>query len=182
MFLFRTGGRAYCPLSLTSMKIPKTPKTLKTKQMAEAILAFRDGRKPNFGRKDGSVMTKPIVPCKPIPEREVLRECQRWLRRRCLCNRLNNGYVQSSPYNDRDNRGYQYGIKGAADLQCIYKGLHVDVECKSGKGGTLAYNQQQRRDDVERHGGVYLVVHGVEELEVLWRDKVELKTKTGELK
>ena len=80
--------------------------------------------------------------------------------------------MQSDPYNALNNSGYQYGMKGGADLQCIYRGLHVDIECKKGAGGILSAEQQQRKYEVERNGGVFLVVHGIEELEHLWKTEI----------
>jgi len=46
-------------------------------------------------------------------------------------------------------------------------GKHFEIETKRGSGGTLSAGQQKRMKDVRVNGGIYLVVHGVEELEYL---------------
>ena len=43
-------------------------------------------------------------------------------------------------------------------------GQHVEIECKHGDGGIWSESQQKRAEQVRRVGGVYLVVHSVQEL------------------
>ncbi len=114
------------------------------------------------GRKDGGMVTKPVVPCADKPEATILCECISWLRRhRVGALRMNNGMFDTG-------HGYrQYGIKGAGDILCLCKGWYIEIECKRGRGGVLSLNQQKHRDWVRRHFGAYLIVHGVEELEHL---------------
>lgn len=149
----------------------KLTKATNYKLLAEIFTATRDGREPVL-KLTTTERTHPVVACEPLCEAEVLKLCKRWLEKRASCRRLNNGFMANSPDNALDSSGYQYGMKGAGDLQVIYNGLHIDVECKHGKGGTLSEDQIKRRKDVERHGGVYLVVHGLPELEYLWNEKV----------
>jgi hypothetical protein len=49
-------------------------------------------------------------------------------------------------------------------------GVHIEIECKAGKGGLLSVAQQRRRDRVMSHGGKYTVVHSVNELEQWYGD------------
>jgi hypothetical protein len=136
----------------------------KKQQLGEGVVkmihAKDAGEKFKPGRKDGGIATKPVVPCPDISEREVLKGCISWLKRhRVGAKRLNNGMF------DTGCGPRQYGIKGAGDIQCIHRGVHIEIEVKRGRGGVLSLNQQKHRDWVLLHGGIYMVVHGVEELE-----------------
>jgi len=62
----------------------------------------------------------------------------------------------------------QYGIKGGGDLFVIFHGLHIEIECKAGRGGLWKLSQQARKKEVEQAKGVYIIAHGVEELEHFW--------------
>ncbi len=132
--------------------------------LANAVKQMREGKPvKRIGRKDGSIATKPVVSVTPLPEKTVLSDCLEWLRRhRIFCNRHDAGTFQ----NDRGQWG-AYGIKGAGDIIGIIPsdGRHLEVECKHGRGGRLSIEQQKRQKDVIRAGGLYLIVHGVEELE-----------------
>jgi len=123
------------------------------------------GRNP---RKDGSLPTKPVVPCMDLPESQVLEDCLKWLRGRgCLADRMNTGAHQNNM-----GQWYRYGIKGAGDILVVYHGLHIEVECKAGRGGSWSMPQQRRERHVTEHGGVYVIVHGIEELGHLWASNV----------
>ncbi len=111
--------------------------------------------------KDGSIATKPVVECPNIPEATVLQECLAWFKARGIfCNRHDCGAGDLG-------HGYAtYGIKGAGDIIGVLRsGIHFEVECKKGKGGRLSAIQRQRWHDVHETNGLYLVIHGVEELE-----------------
>lgn len=118
------------------------------------------------------------VPAKPIrvkpavktsqKEADVLSDCLAYLR------------IQSAYYPlkfDRLNNGAgnlgsgfrQYGIKGAGDIIGTLDGKHIEIECKSGKGGQLSIDQQARRTSIERAGGTYLIVSSRAELETLFK-------------
>lgn len=132
------------------------------KGIVDMIHAKNAGIPYKPGRRDGGIRTKPVVPCEDLPEADVLKECISWLKKnRVGVKRMNVGA------GDMTGRGdyRRYGIKGAADLLCIYKGLHISVECKRGRGGVLSLNQQEHRDWVQRYGGEYIIAHGSEELE-----------------
>lgn len=83
---------------------------------------------------------------------------------------------------DRQNNGshqdasgwHTYGIVGSGDIiGCTPDGRHVEVECKAGRGGSLSVAQQRRRDKIERHNGLYFVVHSVVELETLMNEAMQ---------
>ena len=125
--------------------------------------AIRTGSRPR--QRKGPISTHPAIPCPTKPEREVQAECIKWLRaRRIFCDSHDCG---------SGDLGYgwaTYGIKGAGDIIGILPGgQHFEIECKTGKGGRLSVGQQKRMEDVRETGGVYLVVHGVEELEYLMK-------------
>jgi len=112
--------------------------------------------------KDGSISTRPIVEVEPVPEREVLIRCLAWLKkRRILCWRHDCGTFK----NERGKWG-TYGMKYAGDIiGLLPDGCHFEIETKSGKGGRLSEGQQKRMRDIIQRNGVYLVIHGVDELE-----------------
>jgi hypothetical protein len=138
--------------------------------IAKMVRAKRLGIPHKPGRKDGGIPTKPAVPCKDVKEAVVLEECMSWLiRHRCGAWRMN---VTAA---DLDGGGIrQFGIKGAGDILACYNGRYIEIECKRGRGGILSTNQQRHREQVLRYGGLYLVIHGVEELE-FFMEKVFLK-------
>ena len=132
------------------------------KGIVDMIHAKQMGEEYKPGRKGGGIPTKPVVPCKDQSEADVTTECVSWLKRhRVGVKRMNVGA------GDITGRGdfRSYGIKGASDVICIYKGLIIAIEFKKGKGGLLNENQQNFRDWVHRYEGVYLVIHGEPELE-----------------
>ncbi|KKL53431.1 hypothetical protein LCGC14_2275550, partial [marine sediment metagenome] len=132
-------------------------KKQKFDDLADAIQCIREGKKVKRLRaKDGSIPTKPVVPCPYLPEHEVLGLCLGWLKKRKIFhNRMNNGTFEIG------GRWCTYGIKGAGDiLGIIPGGRHFEVEVKKGKGGKLSVAQQKRMQDVRANGGLYVIVHG----------------------
>ncbi len=135
-------------------------------QLGKGIVAMIHAKQAGLpykpGRKDGGIPTKPVVPCKEQSEADVTTECVTWLKKhRVGVKRMNVGA------GDITGRGdfRTYGIKGASDVLCIYHGLLIAIEFKKGKGGVLNKNQQDFREWVERFEGIYIIVHGVPELE-----------------
>ncbi len=126
------------------------------------IHAKETGEKFKLPRRDGGIVTKPVIPVdKTKSEAVVLRECISWLKRhRVGAKRMNVTAV------DIDGRGVRrYGIEGAGDILCVYAGMYIEVECKRGKGGVWSQNQQKHCKWVREYGGTYFIIHGVEELE-----------------
>lgn len=141
----------------------KQTKAQKFNDLANAIGQIRRGEPVRrVGCKDGSIQTHPVVPVYPYSESVVLKACLAWLRKHgILCNRNNVGAGQMgiSGY-------YSYGIRGAGDIVGLLKtGQHFEIETKSSGGGRLSVNQQKRMRDIRENGGLFFVVHGIEELE-----------------
>ena len=143
--------------------------TKKQKWLDECYTAYHYAKyktRPTRKARDGSIPTHPVVPVPELAERDVLKDCLKWLRAHRI-------------FSDRHDCGTgnisgagiaTYGIKGAGDIIGILpSGIHFEIECKRGKGGRLSAGQQERMAKVRVTGGVYLVVHGVNELEYLMR-------------
>lgn len=131
--------------------------------LADAIRAMREGQPvKRQGAKDGSILTQPIVPVPNLLESVVLKQCLAWLKE-CgiLANRNNVGSGQMG-----ESGFYSYGIKDAGDIVgLLATGQHFEIEVKRGSGGRLSEGQQKRMRDIRNHNGVYLVIHGIPELE-----------------
>lgn len=133
-----------------------------------AYQAMLKGEKPKRStRKDGSLPTKPIVPCEDLPETDVQKDCIAWLEAHgFLTDRCNTGA------GDLGGGFRHYGIVGAGDIQVIAPdGRHIDVECKKGKGGMWSASQQKRCKRIRKNNAVYMVVHGIEELEYRFKQE-----------
>ena len=148
--------------------VARLKKSAKTKMLGNGLLQIRDNGRPRRARADGKAPTKPVVQCPPIPELGddgVMERVTKWCEasRLLRMNRLNNGagYLRG-----RAEYG-SYGIPGGADLLgwVIGCGKHIEIECKAGEGGHLRVSQQERMLECWKDGGIYLVVHGVPELE-----------------
>lgn len=143
--------------------MPKSrSKALKIADQYAAYLAMKAGEKPRrFTNKDGSITTKSTVPVEDKPEATVLKECIEWLRKHgCVADRMNVGA------GDLGGGFRKYGITGAGDIIGIMPdGGHFEVECKRGSGGRWSVAQQARAKKIRRNNAIYLIVHGVEELE-----------------
>jgi len=132
----------------------------------EAYHHAKHGTRPIRKARDGSIPTHPVVPVPELPERDVIKDCMLWLARHCI-------------FRDRHDCGTgnisgagtaTYGIKYAGDIIGILpSGIHLEIECKRGKGGRQSAGQQKRMADVRATNGVYLVVHGSAELEFLMK-------------
>lgn len=124
------------------------------------------------GPRDGSIPTHPATPVLPLLERDVLQDCITQLRKWGLkCDRNNTGFGDIHGTGQK----YRYGIVGAGDIIGLRKdGIHFEIECKAGKGGRLSLKQQKRWRDVCRNNGIYLVIHGKEELE-MYKDSLVIK-------
>ncbi len=128
----------------------------------EAYYHTKHGTRPTRKARDGSIPTHPVVPVPDRAERDVLKDCMLWLaRHRIFRDRHDCGAGNVS------GAGYAtYGIKDSGDIHGILpNGIHFEIECKRGKGGRQSVGQQKRMADVRATNGVYLVCHGVSELE-----------------
>ena len=124
----------------------------------EVYKTVKVGERPERQAKDRSIPTHSVVAVnKGRSESKVLAECIKWLKsHRVFHNRHDCG----------SGHGHAiYGIKHSGDIHGILpSGKHFEIECKQGKGGRLSAGQQERMADVQAAGGLYFVVHGVEEL------------------
>lgn len=141
----------------------KQTKDDKFRDLHDAYRCLKEGKPvKRSGAKDGSIATHPVVPVIDHAEFVVLRKCMNWLRQHgILCNRNNTGAGQMGT-----SGFYSYGIKNGGDIiGLLPTGQHFEIEVKRGKGGRLSKGQQKRRSDITKNNGIYLVVHGVPELE-----------------
>ena len=132
--------------------------------LADAYKCVKEGKKVKRLRtKDGSIATHPVMDIVfPKSEKIVLSMCLEWLKHHHIfCRRSNVGAGEFG------TSGYRvYGIVGSADITGLLpNGIRLEVECKAGKGGRLSANQQKWMKNIRSNSGIYLVVHGVEELE-----------------
>lgn len=146
----------------------------KKADLAVAIRQIRDGTPvKRETRRDGSLLTSPIIPVPDKVEADVLSECLTWFKRKnILCDRNNtgSGTLGASGF-------YHYGIKNGGDIIGVLpNGIHFEVECKRGKGGSWSAGQQKRCQDIVSNNGLYFIVHGVEELEIYFRGLHEIKS------
>lgn len=143
----------------------------KAEKIADCYTAYeclKEGKPvKRSGAKDGSVPTHPVVDVPDLPESEVLKECLAWLKQHGIyCSRNNVGA------GDLTGRGYyaSYGIKNGGDIIGLTSsGQHFEIEIKRGKGGRLSKGQQKRQRNILDNNGIYLVSHGVEELEYYFK-------------
>ena len=131
----------------------------------DAFKCIREGKKvKRSGAKDGSLATHPAIEVTPdLSEATVLKACLEWFKKRgIVANRNNTGF------GDIHGTGgfYHYGLKDAGDIIGLNRqGVHFEVEVKKSNGGRLSLGQQKRMKKIQDSNGIYLVCHGVEELE-----------------
>lgn len=175
----RDGARETNRNKLETILVVKKDSIVKKKQTkadkfndyADAVQAIRESLPPRrHTAKDGSIPTHPVVPVFELPEKEVVKGCLAWLKRhRIFCTRhdVGGGYLGAG------TAYATYGIKGAGDIIGLLRnGRHFEIECKTGKGGRLSLNQQKRMHNIRDNNGIYLVVHGCEELAFYFKDLI----------
>jgi len=140
----------------------KRTKAEKNQDYFDAFKCIQAGKKvKRSGAKDGSIPTHSVVPVPDLSESVVLKDCLAWLKKHhVFCNRHDVGA------GDVSGAGYAtYGIKSAGDIIGLLPyGIHFEIECKRGSGGRLSKGQQKRMKDIRANNGIYLVIHGTEEL------------------
>lgn len=139
-------------------------KKQKFNDFANAYHQMRRGEPvKRIGAKDGSIRTHPVVPVDPKKlEHEVLADCLAWLKKHhVFCNRHDCGTV------DVVGAGWAvYGIKNSGDIHGLNRqGIHFELETKRGSGGRLSEGQQKRKQMIQKNNGIYLIIHGWQELE-----------------
>lgn len=144
----------------------KKTKSKTFSRIATAYHQLKAGGRPRVAG-DGSIPTTPCVTVPNLRESRVLEDCLDWLKRnRIWARRMNvgKGTLGRTGF-------FTYGIVGSADITGILRngGQRLEIECKAGKGGRLSLDQQKFRQDIIENNGVYLIVHGVSELEFLMK-------------
>lgn len=152
-------------------------KQQKFNDLANAVHQIRAGKPvKRIGRKDGSIATKPVVPCPDLPEHEVKADCISWLRKHHI---MCNGHGCGAGVLEGNGYYAVYGIKDSGDIHGMLKhrdGKHFELECKKGTGGTWSAGQRKRMHQVRDNGGLYFVCHGVPELEYYYNLYMGRKT------
>ena len=144
----------------------KPTKKQKLDNCYEAYHHAKHGTRPTRKARDGSIPTHPVVPVPELPEAQVVNDCLKWLR----IHRIFRDRHDCGTGNISGAGIATYGIKHAGDIHGILpNGIHLEIEVKRGKGGRLSAGQQERMRDVRATNGVYLVCHGVAELEYLMK-------------
>ena len=136
----------------------------KYNDLANVIGQIRRGEKvKRIGTKDGSIRTHPMVPVDSKKlEYEVKADCIEWLRKRHIfCNSHGCGSFINEHGQQR-----MYGIVNSGDIHGLNKqGIHFELETKRGSGGRLSKGQQKRKQKIQKNNGIYLIIHGWQELE-----------------
>ena len=138
----------------------KPTKKQKLDNCYEAYHHAKHGTQPTRKARDGSVPTHSVVPVPGLPEDEVKIECCRWLRQHHIFHNRHDCGSRSMGY------GFiMFGIKYAGDIIGLTKqGIYFEIETKRGKGGRLSKGQQERMKKIIDNNGIYLVIHGEDEL------------------
>lgn len=61
---------------------------------------------------------------------------------------------------------------GVPDLFVIYKGKHIEIECKKPVGGSLRTMQEKQRDILQSAGAIWMCPTDVEEVKKLFNDLI----------
>ena len=149
----------------------RRPRSLIYADLADAVKCMRENKKPKRStNKDGSINTKPLFIVEPQLEKDVLKECIVWLRKRgCVADRLDAGTARMD-----NGQIYRYGIIGAGDIIGVLpNGLHFEVECKRSIGGKWSISQQRRKKKIEHNNALYFIVHSLIELQHYFKGYLE---------
>lgn len=69
-----------------------------------------------------------------------------------------------------DKRFFRFGANGSPDIICVDGGRFIGIECKGPKG-KLSDDQVLFKINLERAGGLYLMVRSIDEFIQLWNSK-----------
>jgi len=143
----------------------KKSKSKTFSRIATAYHQLKAGGRPRV-TGDGSIPTHPVVPVAALSEGDVQELCMDWLKRHRV-------------YGDRNNVGkgtlgkggfYTFGIVGGGDwIGLLPTGIHIEIEFKKGIGGRQSKIQQERQAKIRGNNGIYLIIHGLPELEFLMK-------------
>jgi len=94
-----------------------------------------------------------------MSESKVVAACLDYLRIKNIF-----AYRQNSGAMKTEAGGFiRFGSVGAPDIIAVIKGKYVGIECKF-RNGKQSQNQKNFQEDLEKAGGRYLLVYGVDEL------------------
>jgi hypothetical protein len=113
-----------------------------------------------YGRKTRTPKTED--PLKGIKEKSTVNTVEEYLTlKRIPHYRINSGALKTP-----SGQLVRFGSKGMSDIYAIGPaGISIWIEYKRPKGGRLSEAQKEFLDCINRHAGVGIVVHSVEELE-----------------
>ena len=104
-----------------------------------------------------------------VLEKSVLSQVLQYLRlKKCLCYRMNTGAGIFSNANGKQ-RFVKFGHPGMADILAFTKQSTIWAECK-GTGGKQSENQKAFQKEVEAYGHIYIVAHGIEDVQSLFEE------------
>jgi hypothetical protein len=104
------------------------------------------------------------LPSFKIMEADVLQAVDQWL----SLKRIPHWRMNSGGLKDSRGRLVRFGARGMADFYAIGpapEGKSIWIECKRPSGGIVSAAQREFLDCINRHSGVGIVVHSVEDLE-----------------
>jgi hypothetical protein len=104
------------------------------------------------------------LPSFKIMEADVLQAVDQWL----SLKRIPHWRMNSGGLKDSRGRLVRFGARGMADFYAIGpapEGKSIWIECKRPNGGVVSVAQREFLDCINRHSGVGIVVHSVEDLE-----------------
>jgi len=94
----------------------------------------------------------------PIAERDVLRMCLEYLTaKRIFHYRNNTGAVKT------EKSFVRFGTPGSPDIVAVVDGNYIGIECK-GSDGKQSELQKIFQSNLERAGGIYVLVRTLEDL------------------
>ena len=103
----------------------------------------------------------------PPLEKEIQKQCLNWLLREAKVFAWRN---QSTGLFDRERGFFRTAPKrGAPDIIAIRDGKFIGIEVKRPKSGRMSEDQENFKASVEHAGGIYWIIHSVEELEQKWK-------------
>lgn len=107
-------------------------------------------------------------PANRSPENNVKSACYDWLdAHKIPWNRQNSGKVQVFNPHTRKMYWMQLAKKGSGDITCIAKGgRYTEIETKA-RGKKLQPDQENRKREVEAAGGIYIIAHSCDDLDLL---------------
>lgn len=96
-----------------------------------------------------------------IKEKDLQRQVLDYLSLRHIFNYRNNSGAMVSEYKGK-KRFMRFGATGSPDIVMVMDGIYIGVEVK-GTNGKQSDGQKVFQEELEKAGGMYLLVHSMEE-------------------